>query len=72
MSLSLDLQRREAAAQRLYAANKDANLTPSITHTNATTTGLYSGNSMASVRAGADDHLAHVSRGLGKQLVRCV
>ena len=70
MSLSLDLQRREAQAQRLYAANKDVNLTPSVTFTNATTTGLYSGNSMASVRAGADDHLEHASRGMGKQLVR--
>ena len=70
MSLSLDLQRKEAAAQRLYAANKDADLTPSITFTNATTAGLYSGNSMASVRAGADDHLEHVSRGMGKQIVR--
>ena len=72
MSLSLDLQRKEAAAQRLYAATKPADLTPSITHTNATTKGLYTGNSMASVRVGADDHLEHASRGMGKQLVRCV
>ena len=72
MSLTRDLQRKEATAQRLYAASKDTNIVPSITFTNATTTGLYSGNSMASVRAGADDHLVHASRGMGKQLVRCV
>ena len=65
-----ELRTREATAARLYAATKPANLVPSITFTNATTTGLYTGNSMSSVRAGADDHLVHVSRGMGKQLVR--
>ena len=72
MSLSLDLQRKEAAAQRLYAASKDANLTPSVTYTNATTKGIYQGFGMATVRVGADDHLQHASLGMGKQLVRCV
>ena len=65
-----ELRTREATAAKLYAATKPADLTPSVTYTNATTTGLYSGNSMGSTRAGADDHLAHVSRGMGKQIVR--
>ena len=72
MSLTRDLQRKEATAARLYAATKPADLTPSVTFTNATTTGLYTGNSMGSTREGSDDHLAHVSRGLGKQIVRAV
>ena len=70
MSLTRDLQRKEATAARLYAATKPADLTPSVTYTNATTKGSYRGNSMGSTRAGSDDQLVHVSRGLGKQIVR--
>ena len=70
MSLTREIQLKEAMAAKLYAATKPADLTPSVTYTNATTTGLYTGNSMQSPRAGADDHLAHVSRGLGAQIVR--
>ena len=72
MSLTRDLQAKEAMAAKLYAATNPADLTPSITFTNATSKGLYTGNSMGSTRAGSDDHLAHVSRGLGKQIVRAV
>ena len=72
MSLTRDLQAKEATAQRLYAASKDANLVPSVTYTNATTKGLYTGNLMGSTRQGSDDHLAHSSRGLGAQIVRAV
>lgn len=45
---------RDATAQRLYAATKDPRLTRPITHTNATTDGLYTGNAMQSTRPGAN------------------
>lgn len=46
---------RDAVAQRLYAATKDPLAAQSITYTNATTTGFYTGNLMSSTRPGAND-----------------
>lgn len=59
---------RNTAAQRAYAASKPKNLVPARTLVNSSALGLYTGHSMSSTRAGADDHQQHKSIGLRVQL----
>jgi len=61
---------RLASEYRAERAARCPKLTPSITWTNATTRGSYTGNSMNSGRAGADDHMQHRSAAMGAQIVR--
>lgn len=60
----------DAQAQRLFAATKPANAVPSSTLTNATTSGIYRGNSMGSARADADQHFQFTSAPMAAQIVR--
>jgi len=72
MTLSRVLQRKESQAQKLYAATKNTSLVPPKTYVNSAMQGLYTGNSMASVRDGADNNLLHASLPMGAQIVRAV
>lgn len=60
-------------AQAYLAERKARNpkLTPSRTFCNSTTSGLYTGNSMKSARAGADQHLQYTGAGFRAQIERC-
>lgn len=60
----------DAKAQRLYAASKPHDVTPSITYGNATTTGYYTGNSMQSARPEADQHKQYTGAGFQAQIDR--
>ena len=59
---------RQSAAQRTYAASKPSNLVPARTHVNSGVSGLYTGHSMTSTRAGADDHQQFKSLGHRAQM----
>ena len=60
-------QYREREARK-YAATHPEQMTPSRTHVNNTTKGLYSGSGMTAARAGADDHKQHNSLGIKAQI----
>ena len=68
MSLNKKHQAYDAKAFRLYAASKPRDATPSRTLTNATATGLYSGNRMGLGRPEANHQ--HASLPMGAQIVR--
>ena len=57
-------------AQRLYAATKPSDVTPSRTHTNATTSGYYTGNNMGGAREGDDQHKNYTGAGFQAQIKR--
>lgn len=59
-----------AAARQAYAITRLNDATPSRTLTNATATGLYSGNRMGLGRPDANHQ--HASLPMGAQIVRCV
>ena len=70
---SAELRARDATATKLYAATKATNLVPPRTHGNHAMKSLYTGNSMQSPRAEADNNLQHDSLKLGAQIeVRAV
>lgn len=53
MTMNKTEQARFVAQYKAYAAAKPANAAPSITYSNSTTKGLYTGNRMASPRENA-------------------
>ena len=72
MSNPTNQQIREKLLLEYIAERKDRNpdLTPSRTWTNATTSGYYGGNNMSSARAGADQHFDCLSAPMAAQIVR--
>lgn len=62
----------EATAQRLYAATKPKDSTPSRTYVNSTMRESYTGNSMHPVRDGADQHKQYTGAGFRAQIERSV
>lgn len=72
MSNPTNQQIRDKQLQDYLAERKARNpkLTPSITYTNASTSGSYTGNRMGSARAGADQHFQFLSCGPRAQIVR--
>lgn len=73
MGYSLNSQQLRERTAREYLAEREARnpkLTPSRTYTNATTSGLYTGNNMASARSDADQHFQYTGAGFRAQIRR--
>lgn len=72
MTSSLSQQARDQLAKQ-YRQERDMRspkLTPSRTYTNATTSGLYTGNNMGSARPDADQHFQYTGAGFRAQIRR--